>query len=504
MKIRIIALFLCIFMLSGVLALSPVIATDVDPELEIAACNLAFEDTVYIKYAVSAKSLEGIKLLLWTSPQTEYTYGSQNAVLTPERTEAIQGKEMLVFKYTRLAAKQMTDVVYARAFVENSGTYYYSNIQKYSVIQYVYNKTGKTGEASPNPKLITLLNSMLVYGSDAQKYFEYKTDRLAIDDFYQVVVENGLIDDLCDKGLYLPGDSVSLVAEEVNAENVAFSGWQNSAGIIVATTPKTTVTVGTKNEKYTAVYGAAAASPLEFDSNGDGTCVVVGLLEHESTDIVIPQYSPDGDLVVGIDSNAFSGTDITSIKIPVSVEEIGRRAFNNCNDLTDVFYDGSKEQWEEISISSGNTALEDAIIHYATDSFVVDEPGLYCLNVTGEKGTTISLPISLLGCSDPIAAMAISVSADSDIFTVTNGTWSNKYEYFMATFDVNKSQGAAKLKDQVVVNGEVLNLSIEISEAASSGTYTITITPVKITYFDSNEDEQSIECQSSVVSITIV
>ena len=42
MKNRIIALFLCIFMLSGVLALSPVIATDVDPELEIAACNLAF------------------------------------------------------------------------------------------------------------------------------------------------------------------------------------------------------------------------------------------------------------------------------------------------------------------------------------------------------------------------------------------------------------------------------------------------------------------------------
>ena len=456
MKKGLIALFISVLMLAGVVVLAPAVATDVDPELNIAACNLAFEDTIYIKYAVKGNFLDDVKLLIWTAPQTDYKYGTQNSVLSPLGTETLQGQDMLIFQYTKLAAKQMTDVVYARAYVEKSGTYYYSNIQKYSVLQYVYNKIGKTGEASPNPKLITLLNSMLTYGSDAQKYFEYKTDRLADSDFYQVKVENGTLDDLCAKGLYKPGDSISLIAPEVNEENVAFAGWQNSSGVIVANTATANITVGTKNETYTAVYGAAAASPLEFDSNGDGTCVVTGLLEHESTDIVIPQYSPDGDLVVGIESSAFSEEDITSITIPESIEEIGRNAFNNCNALTDVYYGGSREMWEDISIKKGNDQLDVATIHYAKGSAqysvkFIDWDGTVLKEEVVNEGEAATPPTnptregySFTGWSGSYT----SINADTTITAMYTLNSSEKYSVVFYDYD-----GTTVLKNEEVLSG---------------------------------------------------
>ena len=44
---------------------------------------------------------------------------------------------------------------------------------------------------------------------------------------------------------------------------------------------------------------------LEFTSNGDGTCYVAGIGECTDTDIVIPEVSPTGDVVIAIGTYAF-------------------------------------------------------------------------------------------------------------------------------------------------------------------------------------------------------
>ena len=73
---------------------------------------------------------------------------------------------------------------------------------------------------------------------------------------------------------------------------------------------------------------------LEFTSNGDGTCYVSGIGNCTDTDIVIPDTSPDGLLVVGIGETAFMGcTSIISITIPDSVSIIGGFAFSGCTSL---------------------------------------------------------------------------------------------------------------------------------------------------------------------------
>jgi hypothetical protein len=52
------------------------------------------------------------------------------------------------------------------------------------------------------------------------------------------------------------------------------------------------------------------------------------------------------------------------VTIPDSVECIGYYAFDCCDSLTDVYYQGTQEQWDEIYIEEGNWPLLSATIHY--------------------------------------------------------------------------------------------------------------------------------------------
>ncbi|MBO6047397.1 MAG: leucine-rich repeat protein, partial [Erysipelotrichaceae bacterium] len=56
-------------------------------------------------------------------------------------------------------------------------------------------------------------------------------------------------------------------------------------------------------------------------------------------------------------------TNLASITIPSSVTDISFNAFENCGALKDVYYSGTKEQWEFIDIE-GNDYLKKATIHY--------------------------------------------------------------------------------------------------------------------------------------------
>ncbi|MBR3515271.1 MAG: leucine-rich repeat protein [Lachnospiraceae bacterium] len=65
--------------------------------------------------------------------------------------------------------------------------------------------------------------------------------------------------------------------------------------------------------------------------------------------------------------DAFSGcTKLESIAIPKSLTEVQENAFASCYKLTDVYYEGSEEEWNRIRIESGNNALKNATIHFNT------------------------------------------------------------------------------------------------------------------------------------------
>ena len=150
---------------------------------------------------------------------------------------------------------------------------------------------------------------------------------------------------------------------------------------------------------------------LEYESLGDGTCCVSGIGSCTDTEIVIPSTSPEGDIVTSIGNSAFYrcysltsvvipdsvtsiGDDaffycssltsvvigdsvtsigdcaffycssLTSVVIPDSVTTIDNLAFSDCYRLKDVYYTGSKAEWQAITIDSGNFSLKSATKHY--------------------------------------------------------------------------------------------------------------------------------------------
>ena len=73
---------------------------------------------------------------------------------------------------------------------------------------------------------------------------------------------------------------------------------------------------------------------LAYESNRNGTCTLVGIGSCIEQFIIIPKYSPSGELVTAIASRALMGCEnATAIQIPESVTSIGTLAFADCKNL---------------------------------------------------------------------------------------------------------------------------------------------------------------------------
>jgi hypothetical protein len=102
-----------------------------------------------------------------------------------------------------------------------------------------------------------------------------------------------------------------------------------------------------------------------------------------------------GKDVVAIDDYAFSDcTRMTSITMPDSISEIGFAAFFGCDSIADVFFSGSKKDWDQININDfGNDSLADATIHY------IDSDAIYLSygDVTIHSSTNETFYLKVLG-----------------------------------------------------------------------------------------------------------
>ncbi len=430
----------------------------VEPTLNIHAQNLSFKDSIYLQYAVSYADINtsDVKLLVWTAAQSEYTYGTQSAVLTSSDTQTVDGKTCLVFTYNKLAARQMTDNVYVRAYANVDGVETYSSVKKYSVLQYTYNKLGKTGEASTNEELKALLSAMLSYGAAAQNYTDYRTDSLATMDFYQVKTVGGLLDDGCDNGLYLPGTSVTMTAPATDANGRAFVGWQTSAGTTVGILPTCTVTVGEANEVYSAVYGAAptANEYFDFTERPDGTYSIAAKDKSNMPAEVILPTSYNGKLVTAIADGAFSEcADLEAISIPAGVTSIGNYAFLYCSSLTNISVADANTAYSDIDgnlYSKDGTALIQYLNAKAETSFTipsgVTSVGTYALAGCNTL-ETVSIPASVTSIASDaffgsVSLKAFAVDAANTAYAAIDGDLYSKGGETLYQYALGKSATA--------------------------------------------------------------
>ena len=78
--------------------------------------------------------------------------------------------------------------------------------------------------------------------------------------------------------------------------------------------------------------------------------------------------------VTSIGTKEFEGCkELIRIVIPDSVASIGWQAFLGCERLSDVFYSGSENGWNEIKIGSNNNNLLSATIHYNSSIKIISD-----------------------------------------------------------------------------------------------------------------------------------
>ena len=153
---------------------------------------------------------------------------------------------------------------------------------------------------------------------------------------------------------------------------------------------------------------------LEYSLNSDGKgYTVVGIGDCIDKDLIIPS-THEGLPVNAIGENAFNGnTDITYVLIDRAVTSIGQGAFNLCSSLINVYYNGTKEEWETLcsSIGVSNDYLIDAKVYYFSQT-QPEEGFFWHLDTDGKT------PVSWGVESDYSVGLKYSLNTDEKGYTV--------------------------------------------------------------------------------------
>lgn len=139
------------------------------------------------------------------------------------------------------------------------------------------------------------------------------------------------------------------------------------------------------------------------------------ITKYNGTDtvVVIPSKI-NGVTVTTIGTDAFLGLNITSVTIPGSVTEIGANAFAGCTNLTSVTYGGD---WSNLTIQSGNPAVEDAVNAQLFDfKFILNDTAVIVIRY---KGTAADVTIPSRYKGKPVTTIGHAAFFNSAVTSVT-------------------------------------------------------------------------------------
>ena len=125
-------------------------------------------------------------------------------------------------------------------------------------------------------------------------------------------------------------------------------------GVFSSCTNLTEIEVGSNNRRYVSLDGVL------FDKTV--TKLICYPAGKTNAEYVIPES------VTEIEIYAFRESRVSKLTIPSSVTDIGSWAFMDCDNLSDVYYHGTRAQWNEITISTFyNSKFLSANLHFEDD-----------------------------------------------------------------------------------------------------------------------------------------
>lgn len=168
---------------------------------------------------------------------------------------------------------------------------------------------------------------------------------------------------------------------------------------------------------YTAQFIPVEDNPYDYPP--PKTVTITKYTGTEST-VILPSTINSWP-VTKIGEAAFQdNTTITSVTIPDSVTEIGANAFADCTNLTSVTYGGD---WRNLTIQSGNPAVEDAAKDAANEqlfdfAFTPDNTAVIVTNYKC-KGTAADVTIPSCYKGKPVTAINNAAFPNSAVTSVT-------------------------------------------------------------------------------------
>lgn len=110
--------------------------------------------------------------------------------------------------------------------------------------------------------------------------------------------------------------------------------------------------ISPKNPNFMVMYNSLFSA--------DGKKMLAYIPPKEQAVYVIP------DCVTDICESAFDGARLKSLTIPAGVAYIAFGAFDSCFSSENVYFNGTKAEWEQIDIRGNNSQLQTANIHFRT------------------------------------------------------------------------------------------------------------------------------------------
>ncbi len=205
-----------------------------------------------------------------------------------------------------------------------------------------------------------------------------------------------------------------------------------------------TIRVGKGLEKFDFVYSCKNLSVIEISEHNPYLCAKDNVVFDKKGEVLIyypykkdnEEYTvPDGVKVIG--ESALKNGRFKKLTIPVSVEKI--ECFNNANFIKDIYYLGTKEEWEKVEICENNSTITQAMVHfndgnvdnlYENLRFREEEDKVYIIGLADKNATDISIPGEINGKKVFLQASAfaksnvVNVTLDESIKTIPSQAFS--------------------------------------------------------------------------------
>ena len=239
-----------------------------EPEISIEYGRLAYKDgVVTMDYAVRFDGVDANAergLLIWRgTPDGYYLKGREDILLKSDEEVQIDGESYHKFTLDGISERELTDDIYAVAYVKVGAKIYYSEVNRHSPLRYVYIADGRVGNSPiSDSSLISALHKMLENGAAAQIRDSYNTASLATDKFVEIKLSGAKFADGTAKGLFVAGSQVAVIAD-LPADKVA-AGWQNESGASVTGDSLEYITVPSESCTVSPVL-ELAGNRIEYD-----------------------------------------------------------------------------------------------------------------------------------------------------------------------------------------------------------------------------------------------